>query len=155
EAFCLERFGRRPVGLLDDLGFLGSDVWLAHAVHLSDEDIARLAATGTGVAHCPTSNLRLGSGIARTRARLEGGVPMGLGVDGSASNDSGDLLAEVRQAMLVARAGGDPAALTARDALRLATRGGAECLGRAGELGSIEPGKRADVALFGVDGLAF
>jgi len=155
EAFCAERFGRRPIELLDDLGFLGSDVWLAHAVHLFDDDLARLAATGTGVAHCPTSNLRLGSGIARTRALLDARVPVGLGVDGSASNDSGDLLAELRQAMLVARAAGDPAALTAREALRIATRGGAECLGRPGDLGSLEPGKRADVALFGVDGLSF
>jgi len=155
EAFCAERFGRRPIELLEDLGFLGSDVWLAHAVHLSDDDVARLAATGTGVAHCPTSNLRLGSGIARTRELLDARVPVGLGVDGSASNDSGDLLSEVRQAMLVARAAGDPASLTAREALRIATRGGAECLGRAGDLGSLEAGKRADVALFGVDGLAF
>jgi len=155
EAFCAERFGRRPIELLEDLGFLGSDVWLAHAVHLSDDNVARLAATGTGVAHCPTSNLRLGSGIARTRELLDARVPVGLGVDGSASNDSGDLLSEVRQAMLVARAAGDPASLTAREALRIATRGGAECLGRAGDLGSLEAGKRADVALFGVDGLAF
>jgi len=155
EGFCTDRFGRRPIELLDDLGFLGPDVWLAHAVHLSDADVARLAATGTGVAHCPTSNLRLGSGIARTRALLDAGVPVGLGVDGSASNDSGDLLAEVRQAMLVARAGGDPAALSARAALRLATRGGAACLGRDEEIGSLERGMRADVALFAVDGLAF
>jgi cytosine/adenosine deaminase-related metal-dependent hydrolase len=155
DEFCLERFGVRPIQLLEDLEFLGVDVWLAHGVHLSDDDIAKLAETGTGVAHCPSSNLRLASGIARVRALLHAGAPVGLGVDGSASNDSGHLLAEVRQAMLVARAGMDPAALSAREALRIATRGGARCLGRDGEIGSLEPGKRADVALFDVTGLAF
>jgi cytosine/adenosine deaminase-related metal-dependent hydrolase len=154
EAFCLERFGRRPVELLDDLGYLGPDVWLAHGVHLDDKDVRRIAETGCGVAHCPTSNLRLGSGIAPVRSLLDEGAVVGLGVDGSASNDGGNLLAEVRQAMLVARAEGDPAALTARDAVRLATRGGAGCLGR-DDIGSLEPGGRGDVALFGVDGLGF
>ncbi len=154
ERFCIERFGVRPLDLLDDLGFLGDDVWLAHCVHLSDDDVTTLARTGTGVAHCPTSNLRLGSGIARVRDLLDAGAAVGLGVDGSASNDSGDLLAEARQAMLVARAGGDPSALSDRDALRLATRGGAACLGR-DDLGSIERGKRGDVALFDVQGLGF
>jgi cytosine/adenosine deaminase-related metal-dependent hydrolase len=155
ERYCLERFGMRPVDLLDDLGYLGSDVWLAHCVHLSDGDIARFAATGTSVAHCPTSNLRLGSGIARACDLLNAGVAVGLGVDGSASNDAGDLLAEARQAMLVARAGGRPGAISDREALRLATRGGAACLGRDDEIGSIEAGKRADIALFAVDGVAF
>jgi cytosine/adenosine deaminase-related metal-dependent hydrolase len=154
EAFCLEQFGRRPVDLLDDLGYLGQDVWLAHCVHLDDKDVRRIAETGSGVAHCPTSNLRLGSGVAPVRALLDERAVIGLGVDGSASNDGGNLLAEVRQAMLAARAGGDPAALTARDAIRLATRGGAACLGR-DEIGSLEPGRRGDVALFGVDGLGF
>jgi cytosine/adenosine deaminase-related metal-dependent hydrolase len=154
ERFCIERFGVRPFDLLDDLGFLGDDVWLAHCVHLSDADVAMLARTGTGVAHCPTSNLRLGSGIAPVRALLDAGAQVGVGVDGSASNDSGDLLAEARQAMLVARAGGDPGALSDREALRLATRGGAACLGR-DDIGSIERGKRADVALFDVRGLGF
>jgi 8-oxoguanine deaminase len=152
EDYCRERFGKRPVELLDDLGFLGEDVWLAHCVHVGDRDVARLAATGTGVAWCPTSNLRLGSGIAPARALLDAGVRVGLGVDGSASNDAGDLLAEARQGMLVTRAGGDTAAMTARDALRVATRGGAEVLGRS-DLGTIEVGKRADVALFDVSGL--
>jgi 8-oxoguanine deaminase len=154
ERYCLERTGVRPVELLEDLGYLADDVWLAHAVHLSDRDVEHLAATGTGVAHCPTSNLRIGSGIARARVLLDAGVPVGLGVDGSASNDAGDLLAEARQAMLVARAGGSPDALSDRDALWMATRGGAACLGR-DDIGSIEPGKRADVALFDVTGLAF
>ncbi len=153
EAFCLERFGCRPVELLERQGFLGADVWLAHAVHLSDGDIATLAATGTAVAHCPTSNLRLGSGIARVRELVDGGVPVGLGVDGSASNDGGHLLGEVRQALMVARGRGGPTAMTAREALRLGTRGGAACLGR-DDLGAIEPGRRADIALFDVTGLA-
>ncbi len=152
EAYCLERLGRRPLDLLEDWGWLGPDVWLAHCVHLGEEDIRRLARTGTGVAWCPTSNLRLASGIAPARAMLDAGVAVGLGVDGSASNDTGNLLAEARQALLVARAGGDPRALTARQALRLATRGGAACLGR-DDVGSIEPGKRADLALFPADGL--
>jgi cytosine/adenosine deaminase-related metal-dependent hydrolase len=154
EQFCLETFGVRPVDLLDDLGYLGEDVWLAHCVHLSDADVATFARTGTGVAHCPTSNLRLGSGVAPIRALLDAGATVGLGVDGSASNDSGDLLAEARQAMLVARAAGDPGAVSDREALRIATRGGAACLGRE-DIGSIEAGKRADVALFDVQGLGF
>jgi cytosine/adenosine deaminase-related metal-dependent hydrolase len=154
EAFCRQTFGRRPVELLDDLGFLGPDVWLAHCVHLNAADIERIARTGTGVAWCPTSNLRLGSGIAPARDLVDAGATVGLGVDGSASNDSGNLLAEARQGMLVSRAGGDPSAMTARGVLRIATRGGAACLGR-DDIGSIEPGKRADVALFSVEGLAF
>ena len=155
EEFCRERFGRRPVELLEDWGYVGPDVWLAHCVHLSDDDVARLARTGTGVATCPSSNLRLGSGIAPVRKLLDHGATVGFGVDGSASNDGGHLLGEARQGMLVARAGGRSDALTAREALRLATRGGAACLGREAEIGSLEVGKRADVALFGVDGLAF
>jgi cytosine/adenosine deaminase-related metal-dependent hydrolase len=155
EEFCREQFGVRPVELLENLEFLGPDVWLAHYVHLSDDDIAKFAATGTGVAHCPSSNLRLGSGIARVRDLLDAGAPVGLGVDGSASNDSNDLLAEMRQALLVARAGMDPTAMSTRDALRIATMGGARCLGREDEIGSLEPGKRADVALFDVTGLAY
>jgi 8-oxoguanine deaminase len=123
-------------------------------VHLAEKDIRRIADTGTGVAWCPSSNLRLGSGIAPARALLDESATVGLGVDGSASNDAGNLLAEVRQAMLISRAGGDPKAMMAREALRVATRGGAACLGR-DDLGSLEPGKRADVALFGVDGLDF
>jgi cytosine/adenosine deaminase-related metal-dependent hydrolase len=152
EDYCLQRFGMRPLELLEDLGWLGPDVWLAHCVHLSDQDIKRIAATGTAVAWCPTSNLRLGSGIARAGELLEHGATVGLGVDGSASNDGGSLLAEVRQAMLLARASGDPHAMSAREAMRVATRGGAACLGRE-DIGSIEPGKRADVALFEVDDL--
>jgi cytosine/adenosine deaminase-related metal-dependent hydrolase len=154
ERFCLQQFDRRPLELLEDFGFLGPDVWLAHCVHLSEEDIRRISATRTGVAWCPTSNLRLGSGIAPARRLVDAGAIVGLGVDGSASNDGGNLLAEVRQGMLVQRAAGDPQRMTAREALRIATHGGAACLGRE-DVGSIEVGKRADVALFDVDALAF
>ncbi len=149
---CMERFGRRPLELMDEWGWIGDDVWFAHGVHLDEKDVRRCAETGTGVAWCPSSNLRLGSGIAPGRALLDEGAPTGLGVDGSASNDAGHLLAEARQAMLVSRAAGVELGLTARDALRLATRGGARVLGR-DDVGSLEPGRRADLALFPVDGL--
>lgn len=152
EAYCRQTFGRRPLELLDDLQWLGADVWLAHCVHLSADDVRRIARTGTAVAWCPTSNLRLASGIAPARELIDAGVPVGLGVDGSASNDAGHLLAEVRQAMLVARARGNPRAMSAREALRVATRGGARCLGR-DDIGSLEAGKRADIALFALDPL--
>ncbi len=153
EAFCRERFGRTPAEYLDDLGWLADDVWLAHCVHLDRSAVARFGATGTGVAHCPSSNARLGAGIAPVADLLEAGAPVGLGVDGPASNESGQLLAEVRQALLLARVRGGPAALTARRALALATIEGARCLGRQEELGSLEPGKLADVALWRLDGL--
>ena len=153
EAFCVETFGRRPLELLDDWGWLGSDVWLAHCVHLDDKDVRRVAETGTGVAWCPTSNLRLGSGIAPAVSLLHEGATVGLGVDGAASNDAGNLLAEVRQAVLISRARGASEGLSAREVLRVATRGGAACLGR-DDVGSLEPGKRADVALFPVDDLS-
>jgi cytosine/adenosine deaminase-related metal-dependent hydrolase len=152
EDYCRKTFDRRPLELLEDLGFLGSDVWLAHCVHLGTPDIGRLADTGTGVAWCPTSNMRLGSGFAPGREMIDAGVAVGLAVDGSASNDSGNMLAEARQAFLTTRARKGAAAMSARDALRLATRGGAACLGRE-DIGSIEVGKRADIALFAVDGL--
>jgi cytosine/adenosine deaminase-related metal-dependent hydrolase len=151
--YCAEKFGCTPVEYLDSLGWLGGDVWLAHAVHLDDQAIARLAATGTGVAHCPTSNARLGSGICRTRALLDAGVPVGLGVDGAASNEENSLLAEVKAATLVARLAGGPLAMGVRDALELATLGGARLLGREAQIGSLEPGKLADVALWRLDTL--
>lgn len=154
EAYCVQTFGRRPVELLDEVEWLGSDVWLAHCVHLNDEDIRRLVRTGTAVAWCPTSNLRLGSGLAPARGLLDAGVAVGLAVDGSASNDAGHMIAEVRQAMLVARGRDGPAAMNARQALRVATRGSADCLGR-DDVGSLEPGRRGDVALFDVGGLGF
>jgi cytosine/adenosine deaminase-related metal-dependent hydrolase len=150
EAYCLELYGCRPVEYLSELGWLEGDVWCAHCVHLSDDDIAAFAAGGVGVAHCPCSNLRLGAGIARVRELLDAGVKIGLGVDGSASNERGDLSLEVKQALLLARARGGPAALTAREALRLATRGGAAVLGRE-DIGSLEPGKSADFAIWDDD----
>jgi cytosine/adenosine deaminase-related metal-dependent hydrolase len=151
EAFCRERFGVRPVDYLEGLGWLGDDVWLAHCVHLSDEEVARFGATRTGVAHCPSSNARLGAGIAPIAALTRAGAPVGLGVDGAASNESGALSVELREALLVARIAGGPAAMTAREALALATIEGARCLGREDELGSLEPGKLADVALWRLD----
>jgi cytosine/adenosine deaminase-related metal-dependent hydrolase len=154
EEFCRERFGATPVEHMDTLGWLGDDVWLAHAVHLSDSDVARLGETRTGVAHCPSSNARLGAGIARTRDLRDAGVPVGLGVDGAASNEAGSLLEEVRHAVLFARARGGPRELTVRDALEMATLGGAQVLGREDEIGSLEPGKLADLAVWRVDTLA-
>ena len=152
EAYCRELYGCTPVEYLADLGWLAGDVWCAHCVHLSETDISSFASTGTGVAHCPTSNLRLGAGVAPVRALSDAGVRIGLGVDGSASNERSDLLFEVKQALLVARGVGGPTALTVRDALRLGTRGGASVLGRA-DIGSLEPGKCADFAVWRTDGL--
>ena len=152
EAFCLERFGCRPVDYLDGLGWLGPDVWLAHCVHLSDAEVAQFGDTGTGVAHCPTSNARLGAGIAPVRDLLDAGAPVGLGVDGAASNEAGELQLDLRNALSFARLRGGSAALTCREALRLATIHGARCLGREAEIGSLEAGKRADVALWRLDG---
>jgi cytosine/adenosine deaminase-related metal-dependent hydrolase len=153
ETFCRERFGCAPVEYLDSLGWLADDVWLAHCVHLPPPAVARLAATGAGVAHCPSSNARLGAGIAPVADLLASGVAVGLGVDGAASNESGQLLAELRQALLFARLRGGPSALSARQALALGTMEGARCLGRQAELGSLEAGKLADVALWRLDGL--
>ena len=150
EAYCQELYGCRPVEYLEQLGWLAGDVWCAHCVHLDGGDVGKLAATGTGVAHCPTSNLRLGAGVAPVRQLLDAGGRVGLGVDGSASNERGDLLFEVKQALLVARGRDGPAALTARRALWLATRGSAELLGR-GDLGAIEPGRCADLAVWRTD----
>jgi cytosine/adenosine deaminase-related metal-dependent hydrolase len=153
ERFCQERFGVRPVDYLDELGWLGDDVWLAHCVHLSDAEIARFGATGTGVAHCPNSNARLGAGIAPVTGLMSAGVPVGLGVDGAASNEDGGLASEMRAALQFARLSGGPQAMTARQALAQATIDGARCLGRDDELGSLEAGKLADVALWRLDGL--
>jgi len=152
EAYCRELYGCRPVEYLEGLGWLDGDVWCAHCVHLSDDDIARFGETGTGVAHCPSSNLRLGAGVAPVRALLDASVRVGLGVDGTASNERGDLFLEVKQALLVARGRGGPEALTAREALRLGTRGSASVLKR-DDLGSLDPGKSADLAVWRTDGL--
>ncbi len=153
EAFCLELFGVRPVEYLEELGWLGDDVWLAHCVHLDEREIRRFGETGTGVAHCPSSNARLGAGIAPVAALTAAGAPVGLGVDGPASNEAGELGGELRQALLMARAAGGPQALTAREALTLGTIHGARCLGRDTEIGSLEAGKLADVALWRLDGI--
>jgi cytosine/adenosine deaminase-related metal-dependent hydrolase len=153
ERYCREQFDKRPLELLEDLEFLGQETWLAHCVHLDSADIARIARTKAGVAWCPTSNLRLGSGIAPARELIDAGVRVGLAVDGSASNDGGDLLAESRIGMLVMRGAHGPGAMSAREALRVATSGGARCLGR-DDVGTIEAGKRGDIALFAVDDLA-
>ncbi|MEV4566454.1 8-oxoguanine deaminase [Nonomuraea sp. NPDC049419] len=149
---CLEQFGLRPVDYMEKLGWLGPDVWLAHAVHLSDTDIAKLAATRTGTAHCPSSNGRLGAGVARVSEMLRQGANVGLGVDGSASSELTPLAGEMRQALLFQRARHGPQALTARQALELATLGGARNLGRQDELGTLEPGKLADVVLWRAGG---
>jgi cytosine/adenosine deaminase-related metal-dependent hydrolase len=154
EELCLDQYGVRPVGYLEDLGWLGDDVWLAHCVHLNENEVKRFGETGTGVAHCPSSNARLGAGIAPVVSFLGAGVPVGLGVDGAASNEAGELGMEMREALLFARLAGDPAALTAREALEVATIHGARCLGREAEMGSLEAGKLADVALWRVDDLA-
>jgi cytosine/adenosine deaminase-related metal-dependent hydrolase len=153
DEFCQRTYGQTPAEYLAELDWLGPDVWLAHCVHLPDAAIASFAATGTAVAHCPTSNGRLGAGSARVRDLIDAGVPVGLGVDGSASNEAGRLVDELRSAMVTARLRGGPQALTARETLRLATIGGARCLGRESELGSLEPGKLADVAVWRLDGL--
>ena len=152
DASCQAQFGRTLAEHLDAAGWLGPDVWLAHGVHLDAAAVARVAATGTGVAHCPSSNARLGAGIAPVSGLIASGAPVGLGTDGAA-NEHGGLAAELRQALLAARARGGPAALTARQALALGTMGSARCLGWSAELGSLEAGKQADVALWRLDGL--
>jgi cytosine/adenosine deaminase-related metal-dependent hydrolase len=162
-AYSREKFGCTPAEYAQDLGWLGHDVWHAHCVKLDAPGIALFAATRTGVAHCPCSNMRLASGIAPVRRMLDAGVPVGLGVDGSASNDGAHMVNEARQALLLARVGRSlepfgcdhgPAEMTARDALAVATRGGAEVLGRA-DIGHLAPGMCADLALFDLDTVAF
>ncbi len=165
EVFCIEKFGYRPVAYMEILNWVGNDVWFAHSVYANDDEIATYAQTGCGVAHCPTSNMRLASGIAPILDMLRAGVKVGLGVDGSASNDGSHLLAEVRQAMLLARvrAGVSGASLssdaaselmTARQALEIATRGSAAVLGRE-DIGSLEKGKCADFFAVNVNQLPF
>ncbi|MFJ2211063.1 8-oxoguanine deaminase [Streptomyces sp. NPDC101062] len=155
ERFCEELFGMGPTDYFESTGWLGPDVWMAHCVHMNDSDIAAFARTGTGVAHCPSSNARLAAGIARVPDLLAAGVPVGLGVDGTASNESGELHTELRNALLVNRLGAHgKRAMTARQALRLGTYGGAQVLGRAEQIGSIEAGKLADLVLWKMDTLA-
>jgi 8-oxoguanine deaminase len=152
-AYSLERFGCTPARYAEDLGWLGPDVWHAHCVQLDAEGVALFGRTHTGVAHCPCSNMRLGSGIAPVKRMLEAGVSVGVGVDGSASNDSGDMLAELRQAMLLQRVQSGPGALTARQALEMGTLGGAKVLGR-DDIGALAPGMAADLAVFDLGALA-
>jgi len=153
-AYTRERFGCTPAEYAHDAGWTGSEVWHAHCVKLDDGGIRLFAETQTGVAHCPTSNMRLASGIARLRRMRDAGVNVGLGVDGSASNDASHLLAEARQALLLARVGSHAGAVDAREALWIATRGGARVLGRQ-DIGHIAPGMAADVVAFDLDDLAY
>ena len=154
ERFCLEKFGRRPVELMEDLGWTGGDVWYAHGIHLDDAEVDRIGEVKTGIAHCPSSNMRLGAGACRVEDLVRAGARVGLGVDGSASNEDANLAMEAHQALLLARVrGSSPRALDARTAWRLATQGGADCLGR-DDCGTLEPGKCADIACFRVDDLA-
>ncbi len=169
DEYCQELYGCLPVEYLEDLGWVAGDVWCAHCVHLSPSDVAAFGRAGVGVAHCPTSNLRLGAGVAPVRELVAAGAPVGLGVDGSASNERSDLFFEVKQALLVARGRGgpnglwpgdagfagvatSPRAMTVREALHLGTRGGADVLGR-DDIGRLAPGKRADIAVWRTDGL--
>jgi cytosine/adenosine deaminase-related metal-dependent hydrolase len=156
DAYCRQTLGRTPAEYADELGWLGADVWLAHCVHLDEPAVKRFAVTGTSVAHCPTSNARLGAGIAPVRQLLRAGATVGLGVDGPASSEGTTLAGELHQALLAARVrdGQGPAALTARQALWIGTRGGATCLGRTDEIGALRPGMLADIALWRVDTLA-
>lgn len=154
EQFCLRKFGRRPVALMADLGWLGSEVWFAHCVHLNADEIALMAETGTGVAHCPSSNMRLGSGIAPVREMRDAGVKVGLAVDGSASNDGSHMLAEARQAMLLQRVLKGAGAMSAYEALEIATRGGAMVLGR-DDVGVLAPGMAADFVGWRLDALDY
>jgi cytosine/adenosine deaminase-related metal-dependent hydrolase len=153
-AYSLEKFGMTPAEYAEDCGWVGHDVWHAHCVQLDEPGIALFARTGTGVAHCPCSNMRLASGIAPVRRMLDRGVPVGLGVDGSASNDGAHMLGEARQAMLLQRVGFGPDAMTARQALELATLGGAKVLGR-DDIGALAPGMSADLVLFRLDQLGY
>ncbi len=153
EKFCLEGFGKRPVDLMDSLDWLSSNSWYAHTVHLSDSEIKLMGDRGVGISHCPSCNMRLGSGIARIKELLKTGVNVSLGVDGSASNDSGDMLLEMRNALLISRLREQEFWLTARDVLRMATRGGAAVLGR-NDIGELSVGKQADLAMFNMQGLS-
>ncbi len=152
DAYCQKTYGKRPVALMEDLGWIGNDVWFAHCVFLNDDEVRRFAETKTGVAHCPASNMRLGSGIAPIPKLLAAGAPVGLAVDGSASNDSSNMLGELRLALLLHRVLGGAGAITVDDVLWMATRGGAQVLGR-DDIGSLEVGKAADIVLYNTDSI--
>ena len=152
--YCRERFQCRPVDYLEDVGWMNDRVWLAHGVHFNDDEITRLGRAGVGVCHCPTSNMVLASGQCRTRDLEAAGSPVGLGVDGSASNDSSNLMEGVRHALMLNRLRYGSAAVTHLDALRWATEGSARCLGR-DDIGTIAVGRQADLALYTLDELRF
>jgi len=153
EKYCIDKFGQRPVEFAESLGWLGDDVWFAHSIHLNDDEIEKLSATKTGISHCATSNMRLGSGIAPVAKMLDAGVPVSIGVDGSASNDSSNMLSELRQSMLVHRLKGDRW-LSAAEVLRMGTLGGAEILGRK-NIGMIKPGAAADLILIDLNDIGY
>lgn len=154
EVFCRKHFGMRPLAYMEKLGWSGPDVWYAHGIHFTGAEISRLARSGTGIAHCPTSNMRLGSGIAPVRAMLDAGVRVGLAVDGSSSNDTSDMLGELRQCLLAGRVKSGASSISANDVFSLATSGGASLLGR-DDIGALAPGKAADIAVFDVSGIDY
>jgi 8-oxoguanine deaminase len=154
ENFCIEKYGKRPVDYVDSLDWISNNAWFAHAVHLNNYEIKLLGETGCGVSHCPTSNMRLGSGIAQIREMIDAGISVSLAVDGSASNDSSNILSEIRNAMLLSRLREEQYWLFARDVLWMATRGGAQTLGR-NDVGELAVGKQADIAMFSLDSLEY
>ncbi len=154
EKYCIEVYGKRPVEFMEEIGWMGENFWYAHCIYLNEEEIKKMAETGTGVAHCPVSNLRLGSGIAPVAKMLEEGVKVGLGVDGSASNDSSNFLAEMRTALLIHRIKSGVDSMPARRVLKMATINGAKILGW-DEIGSIEPGKAADITIFNLNDISY
>lgn len=154
EKFCINKFGKRPVEYVKSLGWISDNAWFAHTVHLNDEEIKLMGKAGCGVSHCPTSNMRLGSGIARIKEMMNAGISVSLAVDGSASNDSSNMLTEIRNAMLLSRLREEQYWLTARDVLHIATRGGTQVLGRT-DIGQLSVGKQADIALFAVNSIEY
>jgi len=154
ESFCIDTYGKRPVDYVDSLGWIDKNAWFAHTVHLNDDEIKLMGNAGCGVSHCPSSNLRLGSGIARIKEIIDTGISVSLAVDGSASNDSSNMLSEIRNAMLLSRLREKQYWLSARDVLWMATRGGAQVLGR-NDVGELSVGKQADIAMFSLDSLEY
>ncbi len=152
--YCHDIYGQRPLDFLESVDWLAGDVWLAHGIWFTDGEITRLGDAGVGIAHCPSSNMRLGSGVCRVRDLRAAGCPVGLAVDGSASNDSSNLLAELRQALLLHRVTGGAAGMTVNEVVEMATLGGAGCLGRT-DVGAVEPGRACDLAVFGLEAVGY